>query len=497
MTRFVRRSDGRIRATADFDIIVREPTETDPGEIIPIRIDDLGGTIENIKNLSQDGTCWVFPDAMIKDNARVTNDAIIAGTSVVSDNARIYGKAWIEDSEVRGNARVLGSARVLHESIVEGNAKVSGDCIIDGRPDYTITHAENVPSIVSGNAIVQGNSRILGGNVLDDAKILDTALIEGTVRDRGYVAGCAYVDPKSTVQDDARLSGCAKLYNTVMEGSAIVYNDNVIIDQDGQTVVEGVVNSTVTDASYVTGCPDKGSKECCQTIGLVGVFYPESASGVGIPNTDDPELASLLLAFNATQAVPRLRATKIAKFMPEPHDWETIEFTPPVPYSQWSTLGYRAFYFLQEEVYEQYTLKFIDLETREEFPLPPDSWETYFEFEHEDLVYRGWFSNPQYNARIAAMSLVERDHLTWDTGKTKLEVSQNVATMFFALLGKKPMTYTIDWGDGTVETVASSPATHTYTAVGNYTVRLDVENEVNGNVNTATTARTANITTIP
>ena len=70
MTRFVRRSDGRIRAKENFDVVL-------PTGIRHILKDEHGDVIENLKNLSQEGTCWVFPGAEVRGNARVTNDAVI------------------------------------------------------------------------------------------------------------------------------------------------------------------------------------------------------------------------------------------------------------------------------------------------------------------------------------------------------------------------------------------------------------------------------------
>ena len=54
---------------------------------------DLGGYIEDEKNLSHDGNAWVYGDAKVYGDAEVCGDA------------KVYGNAW-----VCGNAKVCGDA---------------------------------------------------------------------------------------------------------------------------------------------------------------------------------------------------------------------------------------------------------------------------------------------------------------------------------------------------------------------------------------------------
>lgn len=61
-----------------------------------VKAGELGGYIENEKNLSHDGDAWVYGNAQVCGDAWVCNDA------------RVYGNAW-----VYGNARVYGNANYL------------------------------------------------------------------------------------------------------------------------------------------------------------------------------------------------------------------------------------------------------------------------------------------------------------------------------------------------------------------------------------------------
>ena len=81
---------------------------------------DLGGFVESEENLSQDGECWVFENAMVYEDARVYGDARIRHNSKVYGNAKVYEDAWIGDnSKVYGNARVYGKAWILGNSVIK------------------------------------------------------------------------------------------------------------------------------------------------------------------------------------------------------------------------------------------------------------------------------------------------------------------------------------------------------------------------------------------
>ena len=77
---------------------------------------DLGGYVEKEENLSQSGDAWVFSNARVFGNARVSGDA------QVFSNARVFG-----NTQVYGDAHVYGDARVSDDALVFGNAQVYGD----------------------------------------------------------------------------------------------------------------------------------------------------------------------------------------------------------------------------------------------------------------------------------------------------------------------------------------------------------------------------------
>ena len=65
---------------------------------------DKGGYVESEANLSHDGDCWVFGDALVYGDAWVFDDARVSGNARVSGDAQVFGDAWVS-----GDARVYGA----------------------------------------------------------------------------------------------------------------------------------------------------------------------------------------------------------------------------------------------------------------------------------------------------------------------------------------------------------------------------------------------------
>lgn len=80
-----------------------------------VKSGDLGGWIEQMSNLSHEGSCWVGENAMVYDQARVHENARVYGS------ARVFGKAYIY-----GDGQVFGDANVFERSAVCDFARVCG-----------------------------------------------------------------------------------------------------------------------------------------------------------------------------------------------------------------------------------------------------------------------------------------------------------------------------------------------------------------------------------
>ena len=108
-----------------------------------IKAGDLGGFIENERNLSHEDNAWVSGNAKVIDNARVSDNALVSGetrvggNALVNGNARVSGNARvIDNARVSGYAKVGGKAIVGGEAWVSGEAQVSDDGLINSNNDY-------------------------------------------------------------------------------------------------------------------------------------------------------------------------------------------------------------------------------------------------------------------------------------------------------------------------------------------------------------------------
>ena len=118
---------------------------------------DFGGYVSSEKNLSQEGTCWIFPHAAVIEDARVKDDAVVADYALIRNSAQISDSVFIADrAKVLGNAVVVDNATVLDNAIISDEARVSG------------------AAIVRDNAVVKGHS-VISGLSVEDNSVIDTS----------------------------------------------------------------------------------------------------------------------------------------------------------------------------------------------------------------------------------------------------------------------------------------------------------------------------------
>lgn len=134
---------------------------------------DLGGFVEKEDNLSQEGNCWIYDEAVVYNNAIIYDDAIvgecadISGRAMVFENARVCGHARICDNvRVYSNARIYDNAKIYNYAEVGGNASVCGNARIFGTAailGYAVVHD---CAKVSNEVIIYGNTEIKGNAVI-------------------------------------------------------------------------------------------------------------------------------------------------------------------------------------------------------------------------------------------------------------------------------------------------------------------------------------------
>ena len=126
--RFFGRYIYRIRALKDFGNVKKG---------------DIGGYVENKRNLSQEGNCWIYDNAVACDYSVVCENAIVKDYAIVRDYVVICGHAIIRD-----NTMVCDSAIVCNYAIVRDNSVAYGYVIICGW------------TTVYGSTIIRGNNKI-------------------------------------------------------------------------------------------------------------------------------------------------------------------------------------------------------------------------------------------------------------------------------------------------------------------------------------------------
>lgn len=142
-----------------------------------VDVGDLGGYIESYENLSQEGDCWVYNDAEVFGNARVSEDARIC------DYAKVFGEA-----KVSGYAKICGYTTVYEEAHIYGDAEVA-DC----------AHVHGHATLYN-EAFIYDNAEVFG-----NARIHDRAHVCGSAK----VSGDAEVSWVAKVDNEAELGGDA------------------------------------------------------------------------------------------------------------------------------------------------------------------------------------------------------------------------------------------------------------------------------------------------
>ena len=198
---------------------------------------DLGGWVENESNLSHEGNCWVYDDAVVcseakvMGNAKVFDSVEIATHSLVKGDAEVHGWGSVKGySIVQGNAKVFDGARVSNHSSVKGDAEIRGDVLVD----------EN--SKVQGHAKLTGKYR--GVLTLRKALIEGYAEVSGDATISMHICDNAKVDCWACVMSGIAIAGNARLKGIINIKNYVVIWGNAILDcknmhLDGDILIKG------------------------------------------------------------------------------------------------------------------------------------------------------------------------------------------------------------------------------------------------------------------
>ena len=125
---------------------------------------EIGGWIENERNLSQSGSAWIDGSAKVYDCARVIENAM------VYDHAQVFAHA-----QISGNARIYGHAIVSGKAKIYGHADISEDAVITGAA-VVFDYAQ-----VAEDAWIGGNTKVHGHAFVHCEAVIKTGDITGHV----------------------------------------------------------------------------------------------------------------------------------------------------------------------------------------------------------------------------------------------------------------------------------------------------------------------------
>ena len=163
----------------------------------------LGGYVQTEDNLSQDGTCWIYDqaicceEAVVEDDGRMFDGAVARGSALISGDARMFERAVAE-----GNSSFF-SGELKEDARLSGNAVVNRS---DNGLSPLIGRKSNVYGSVCGWFVVNDNN-FEGEHYLnrtEDMFILENGKREVLVKQRKLEPPEEYRNEKSKREDRER-----------------------------------------------------------------------------------------------------------------------------------------------------------------------------------------------------------------------------------------------------------------------------------------------------
>ncbi len=201
----------------------------------------LGGWIENSKNLSQEGNCWVSTNACVYGDAEVSGNAAVFGKSIVCGNAKVQDNVLIcARARVEGDVFVHDYAAIIGNSKVSGNAEISGCAFVAINATVTDNAFLGGFAQASDNTVVEGNAKVYG-KVWGNSRVCENAVVmeEGVVEEDSYIDGNTVVKDRKEREfklDLTQKTGPAKPFSgaVIILGAKIPkdYKENLIAQED-------------------------------------------------------------------------------------------------------------------------------------------------------------------------------------------------------------------------------------------------------------------------
>lgn len=184
---------------------------------------DLGGFIEKEENLSHDGNCWVYDEAIVTNYAQIRDNAKIKDNALVCDFSHIA--QVFERSSIAGNAVISGYAIVSHSFVFE-NAMVTDDAMIIN--SYVLGNScVHDRGTVSGKSSISGNAIVNGNADVSNCKIFMDAAVSCSLRD-AYVINDALISSQKDYMQITASNGATIYAYRCKDGDIKVHFKNSI-----------------------------------------------------------------------------------------------------------------------------------------------------------------------------------------------------------------------------------------------------------------------------
>ena len=222
----------------------------------------VGGWIEKEENLSHEGSCFVYDEAVVFGNGKVYGDAKVYNNAEVFGDATVFGYA-----EVYDYARVCGYTRIYGNAEVYNNAEVRGDAMIYGNAE------------VYDYATVYGYARIYGNaEVYNYARVYDYARVYGIAKVCGRHAE---VFGNAEICDSAMVYGNAKIHEGRIIGQISQSYEGIFQYQCKNRVLTAILTEE-GEILYSIGCQENITKEV-----FLNRIYNESGGLKGNPHREE------------------------------------------------------------------------------------------------------------------------------------------------------------------------------------------------------------------
>ncbi len=217
-----------------------------------IKAGTLGGFLEDTRNLSQSGNCWLTPGAVCYNEASISGNAFVTGQVKLFGRAMAGSDCVIEEFAIlNANCYVGGRARIGLHSFLSGVATASDDCVVRCLPirrksGRLLPHMTDMAEIrdrakllehgsIRHKGVARGDSTVRGSaRILEEGSISAFAIAQGrsTISGKGWASGHCILGASSRLTNNAVAFGSCRIGGrSLITGSAQVGGTEVIHDE--------------------------------------------------------------------------------------------------------------------------------------------------------------------------------------------------------------------------------------------------------------------------